>query len=243
MNGFVANIQRFCIHDGPGIRTTVFFQGCPLNCWWCHNVEFIPIDGQTTREYSVDSLLEEILKDRVFFETSEGGVTFSGGEPLTQPHFLNKVLKACRKRNIHTAIDTSGYAQRNIMLEIASQANLLLFDLKLFSDKDHIKYTGVSNKIILDNLIQLDEQNYPMRIRIPLIPGISDQVENIQGIIELIQSLKNTHPVDILPYHQMAEEKYKRLEIPYKIKGARQKKHELQKVRNMFKKHNITVNI
>ncbi|MCF8388837.1 MAG: glycyl-radical enzyme activating protein, partial [Bacteroidales bacterium] len=195
------------------------------------------------REYSVDSLLEEILKDRVFFETSEGGVTFSGGEPLTQPHFLNKVLKACRKRNIHTAIDTSGYAQRNIMLEIASQANLLLFDLKLFSDKDHIKYTGVSNKIILDNLIQLDEQNYPMRIRIPLIPGISDQVENIQGIIELIQSLKNTHPVDILPYHQMAEEKYKRLEIPYKIKGARQKKHELQKVRNMFKKHNITVNI
>ena len=176
--GIIFNIQRFAIHDGPGIRTTVFFKGCPLRCWWCHNPESHKIlpekfDGCNLRrgfdqsfsmnkdeigkEISVDELMNEIVKDRVFYEESGGGVTFSGGEPLMQPEFLIESLKECKALGIHSAVDTSGYTSEGVIDRVSSYADLFLFDLKLMNDDVHEKYTGVSNQIILKNLIELDQ--------------------------------------------------------------------------------------
>jgi pyruvate formate lyase activating enzyme len=229
--GTVFNIQRFAIHDGPGIRTTVFFKGCPLRCWWCHNPEshkILPenIDGCNARrgfdqtfslgkdevgkEFSVDELRNEIIKDKIFFEESSGGVTFSGGEPLMQYKFLSKLLKECKKDGIHTAVDTSGYASIEILIDIANEGDLFLFDLKLMNDDHHQKYTGVSNQIILKNLSTLDQIGKKIIIRIPIVPGITDTNENLYAIRGFISVLNNIVEVDLLPFHRAGDGKYKK---------------------------------
>ena len=235
MNGLVANIQRFCIHDGPGIRTTVFFQGCPLSCWWCHNPECIGFDAAGAKSYSPEELMEELIKDRIFFEESGGGVTFSGGEPLAQSEFLAQLLERCRKENIHTAIDTSGYVEKKELKKFLQLADLFLYDLKLIDEELHKKYTGVGNEQILENLRFLDENNAGIEIRIPLIPNITDTRENIRDIRDFIHSLKHQHKVQLLPYHKIAEGKYERLELEYRLKGVEQREGRLEEVRNMFK--------
>ncbi len=220
MQGLISNIQRFSLHDGPGIRTTVFFQGCPLRCWWCHNPECIPIESTATGadKYSVSTLMEKIRKDRIFYEESGGGVSFSGGEPMVQALFLKHILQACKKEGIHTCIDTSGQVASCVLKEVTETADLVLFDLKLIDPQLHIKYTEVNNEKILKNLKMLDEQNINMRIRIPLIPGITDTVNNINEILSLLDGLKNNYPVDLLPYHKMASDKYERLGMENKLK-------------------------
>jgi pyruvate formate lyase activating enzyme len=227
--GIIFNIQRFAIHDGPGIRTTVFFKGCPLRCWWCHNPESHKIlpekfDGcnlrrgfdqsfsmnkdEVGKEFSVDELMAEIIKDRVFFEESSGGVTFSGGEPLMQPDFLVNLLNECNTSGIHTTIDTSGFAPSEILKETAINADLFLFDLKLMNDDLHQKYTGVSNQLILKNLIELDQLNKKIIIRIPIVPDLTDTNENLFAIRGFISYLKNVSEVNFLPYHRAGEGKY-----------------------------------
>jgi len=229
--GIIFNIQRFAIHDGPGIRTTVFFKGCPLRCWWCHNPEshkIIPekFDGcnlrrgfdqsfsmdkdEVGKEISVDELMYEIIKDRVFYEESNGGVTFSGGEPLMQPEFLSELLKACKEKGIHTSVDTSGYASTEIINKVADHADLFLYDLKLMNDEDHQKYTGVSNQIILRNLIELDRLGKKIIIRIPVVPKLTDLNENLFAIRGFISYLNNIVEVNLLPYHRAGEGKYEK---------------------------------
>ncbi len=227
--GIIFNIQRFAIHDGPGIRTTVFFKGCPLRCWWCHNPESHKIlpekfDGCNLRrgfdqsfsmdkdeigkEISVDELMNEIVKDRVFFEESAGGVTFSGGEPLMQHEFLIESLKECNALGIHSAVDTSGYTSEGVIDRVSSYADLFLFDLKLMNDDVHQKYTGVSNQIILKNLIELDQLGKKIIIRIPIVPEITDTNENLFAIRGFISYLNNVIEVNLLPYHRAGEGKY-----------------------------------
>jgi pyruvate formate lyase activating enzyme len=229
--GIIFNILRFAIHDGPGIRTTVFFKGCPLRCWWCHNPESHEIlsekiDGCNVRrgfdqsfsmdkddigkEFSVDELMNEILKDRVFYEESFGGVTFSGGEPLMQPEFLIETLKVCKSQGIHTAIDTSGFAVTDVIHNVAPSTDLFLYDLKLMNDDDHQKYTGVSNQIILRNLNELDLLGKKILIRIPIVPEITDTDENLYAIRGFISCLNNLIKVNLLPYHHAGEGKYKK---------------------------------
>ena len=138
LKGTVYNIQQFSVHDGPGIRTTVFLKGCPLTCWWCHNPEsrspeIVHANGKTIgMRYTPDELVEILIKDEVFFDQSKGGVTFSGGEPLEQPEFLFEVLKQCKANGIHTAVDTSGYAEREVFERIMPHTDLFLFDLNKF---------------------------------------------------------------------------------------------------------------
>jgi pyruvate formate lyase activating enzyme len=224
----IFDIKRFAIHDGPGIRVTVFFKGCTMACWWCHNPEGInpevedytketTLDGKVICEtvkagewIAIEDLMKEIEKERIFMDESGGGVTFSGGEPFFQPEFLLAALRECNERSIHTCVDTSGFTSEQWIRQAASLTGLFLYDLKLIDEKEHKKYTGVSNKQILRNLKILVELKRNINIRIPLIPGINDQPTQINNMIGYLIKLNGITNVDLLPYHYYARNKYKR---------------------------------
>ncbi len=223
--GIIFKIKKYALHDGPGIRTTVFFKGCPLLCRWCHNPEGLDprpqamshftssgeIHGTVGTVIGADALVREIEKDVLFYDESGGGVTFSGGEPLAQPQFLEAVLAACNHLEIHAALDTSGFAPAAVLDPILPRVQLVLFDLKIMDAKQHRRYTGVSNRIILDNLKRIADSRTPIRIRVPLIPGITDGDDNIKKILRFAGTLKTVQGVDLLPFHRIGGEKYRRL--------------------------------
>jgi len=228
--GLIFDVRRFTVHDGPGIRTTVFFKGCPLSCVWCHNPESISpqqeiimkrmmFDGRNIERretigqlYSKEELIREIIKDRIFYDESDGGVTFSGGEPLMQHVFLKEAIIGCRENGIHVALDTSGYASEKIFREIVSLTNLVLFDIKETEEARHIKATGVSRKVIMRNLEWLAETNIRTILRTPVIPGYTFDNEYIQQLKQLMASIRsdNIRQIDLLPYHATATHKYER---------------------------------
>jgi pyruvate formate lyase activating enzyme len=234
----IFDIKRFAVHDGPGVRTTVFFKGCPLKCAWCHNPESIePYQELMPRErrvgnvviadceqvgydITVDELFAEILKDRVFMEESGGGVSFSGGEPLMQPEFLHQILIRCRDAGLNTVVDTSGFAATSTFEKIAPLTNLFLYDLKLMDEKHHQRYTGVSNIIILKNLEWLLANNHQVRVRIPVIPDITATHDNLQAIANYLDGIGfSFDKVDLLPFHATAEHKYERLQLNNEFAG------------------------
>ena len=229
----IFDIKRFAIHDGPGIRTTVFFKGCRLNCRWCHNPEGISSDIEHFDEekefddvnlvkeiilgrwITLDELLVEIEKDRIFMEESGGGVTFSGGEPLMQHVALFAILKDCRVRKIHTALDTSGLVSESIFQQATELADLILYDLKSLDDEIHTKYTGMSNRKILENLEIALKGAARVVLRIPLVSGFNDTHEDQKQLIAYLEGLDNLHnlvQIDILPYHLFGMQKYKRFQ-------------------------------
>lgn len=213
MKGNIFDIKKFAIHDGPGIRTTIFLTGCPLNCWWCHNPESlrkVTSENESNKEVTVDFVMLEVEKDIIFYEESDGGVTFSGGEPLVQFEFLMELLKQSKQKNIHTCIDTSGYAPFEKFEKIINLTDIFLYDVKLIDDELHKKYTGVSNKLILDNLKNLTEVKSNVIVRIPLIPNITDTINNLEQLVEFISTLNNVKKIDLLPYNKIAEAKYSR---------------------------------
>ncbi len=239
--GIIFDIKKYSIHDGPGIRTTVFLKGCPLNCWWCHNPEsqnrkpdIVP-EGISRKKFhlkykkdkeligmemTVNEVMDEIRKDVIFYDESGGGVTFSGGEPLFQPDFLYQLLLECKREDIHTAIDTSGYASIEIMKKIFPLAGLFLFDLKLMDDKQHEKYTGVRFQPIKETLEFLSHQKTKINIRIPIIPDITDTVRNLDQMIKFIAQLNNIVKVSLLPLNHLGDKKYDDLEKQNKLKDV-----------------------
>jgi pyruvate formate lyase activating enzyme len=235
-NGLIFDIKRFAVHDGPGIRTTVFFKGCPLHCIWCHNPEGISsepqlvsrsvlLDGRSFEleekiglTFTVDQLFSEIDRDRVFYEESGGGVTFSGGEPLQQSEFLLRILKKCKENGIHTVLDTCGYSTQQEITRIIPFVDLFLYDLKLIDETQHIKYTGVSNRVILENLNILREKGKAVIIRFPVIPGLTDSPKNVEALAELLEAAGYCWKLHLLPFHSIAENKYKKLGLEYKFK-------------------------
>jgi len=258
----IFDIKRFAVHDGPGIRTTVFFKGCSLNCWWCHNPEsrsseqemidkvFIVEDSthhqvkQIGKMMDSDSLMAEITKDKIFYEESGGGVTFSGGEPLDQPLFLKEILLKCRKENIHTCLDTSGYATSEIFSLLLDLPDLFLYDLKLLNNRKHKKYTGVSNRLILNNLERLAQAGKKIVIRYPVITGINDQLETIKAVSEYLTNLNSIKEINLLPFHQIARDKYTRFKQEYKFAEVREPSPRLiSKIKKIFTDFGFTVKI
>lgn len=218
------------MHDGPGIRTTLFFKGCPLNCLWCHNPESIMpnpqpikrsrqlngqkewVDEMVGRPYSAGEVMEVIGRDLLFFEESGGGVTFSGGEPLHQPAFLLELLALCREAGIHTAMDTSGHAPGKTFKEVAANTDLLLFDIKSTDNQKHETFTGVGNKLIINNFHSLNGKGPAVIIRIPVIPGFNSTVEDMQAIIKVLKSSQaRIEAINLLPYHRLGRQKYEAL--------------------------------
>lgn len=266
MTGRIFDIKRYSIHDGPGIRTTVFLKGCPLNCLWCHNPEGIEAGPELMhwplrcsrcyaciaacprqaiakdaagavilerakcdlcgkcaeaclydamqivgRDTSVDELVGEIEKDRVFYEQSEGGATFSGGDPLAQPSFLGEALDALRSRGIRTAVDISGFAPDDVLDTVVRRTDLVLYDLKVMDEARHRDLTGVSNAPILANLKRLAANGTETWVRIPLMAGVNDDDGNINGTIAFLKSLRKIKNVGLLAYHSGGLEKARRL--------------------------------
>lgn len=163
------------------------------------------------REMSVAEVLREVLADRIFYDQSGGGVTFSGGEPLSQFPFLKCALEACREQGVHTAVDTCGHAPREQILAIAPLTDLFLYDLKLMDEARHLEQTGISNRIILENLRLLARSHKMIRIRVPIIPGVNDSEEDIAEMGRFVASLEATREIELLPYHQMGLVKSRRL--------------------------------
>jgi pyruvate formate lyase activating enzyme len=248
--GIISNIQRFCLHDGPGIRTTVFFKGCPLICSWCHNPEMISAEPELNKmesrcihcgacvevcpeksdgtcrlcgscivncptgarqligeQLTVDALLQEIIREVIIYDQSGGGVTFSGGEPLQQSEFLYEILHACRKQGLHTAVDTCGYSSFDALRKTAGYTNLFLYDLKIMDPLKHKQYTGVSNEIILANLQNLDRIHDRIWIRIPVIPGINDNLNELNTMAQFVNTLAHVEQINLLPFHRMGSHK------------------------------------
>jgi pyruvate formate lyase activating enzyme len=263
--GTIFDVVRFSTHDGPGIRTAVFFKGCPLHCWWCHNpegqfpgeqlvyreercircfscIEACPnhaikiLDGAPTllrnacnlsgqcvracqtkareiagKRIKVSEVMEEVEKDNIFYDESHGGVTFSGGEPFMQPLFLQKLLEACKEKEIGTAVETCGFVNAETLMATCQYVDLYLYDLKIIDYETHRRFTGVSNEIILKNLRQLSHSHGHVIIRFPLIPGVNDDDENVLRLGEFVSSLGSVKEIDVLPYHKLGVEKYERI--------------------------------
>jgi pyruvate formate lyase activating enzyme len=229
VTGTIFDIKKFAVHDGPGIRTTVFFKGCPLDCAWCHNPESRSsspesvvcrvagraggMDRLIGREVSVETIMEEILKDEIFYDESGGGVTFSGGEPMIQVDFLAELLSRCREHSLHTAVDTCGCAPWMSFDRIYRDVQLFLYDLKLIDDVMHRKYTGVSNSLLHDNLRRLAGVGASIIVRVPMVPGITDTWENLDAIASLVADLPAIRCIDLLPYNKLGEDKIKRYQL------------------------------
>jgi pyruvate formate lyase activating enzyme len=284
----VFNVQRFSLHDGPGIRTTVFLKGCPLSCWWCANPEslsprpelgFTPArcneckkcievcpEGAVSldrtlhidrsrcnlcgkclevcypealtifgREMEVEEVFELVKRDEVFYQSSGGGVTVSGGEPLMQPSFVFSLFKRCKEAGIDTCLDTSGYGSTEALRRILPVVDRVLFDIKHIDPAVHRKYTGKGNGLILRNARVVASSGVPMVCRIPLIPGVNDTRENIEGTINFLKELGSGIPVELLPYHRLGKPKYEALDKPYPMEGVEPPTRErVEEVKRIF---------
>lgn len=215
MYGKINSIETMGLVDGPGVRFIVFMQGCPLRCLFCHNPETWDINGKST-SYTPTELVKKILRYKPYFKNN-GGVTFSGGEPLMQKQFLLECLKLCKKENIHTCIDTAGSIPN--CDEILKYTDLVLFDIKGTNKDNYKKMTNFNIDTSLEFLKTCQKMNKKMWIRIVIVPGINDNEDYINELIKIIKPLKNIEKVELLPYHTLGVNKYKELNIKYKLEG------------------------
>lgn len=217
LKGIVFDIREFAVHDGPGIRTTVCLKGCPLRCSWCHNPEGISatpqrITGPSWRRtagqwYDSDELASLLNKQADVLRSNEGGVTFSGGEPLRQAAFVTEVIGKLDRT--HTALDTSGFGSEDSFLALASRVDLVLFDLKLMDAGEHCRYTGSDNAPILSNFQALATLSVPYVVRVPLVPGVTDTEANLAAMAKFLRNRPNLLRIELLPYNRAAGGKYR----------------------------------
>ncbi|MFW6103539.1 MAG: glycyl-radical enzyme activating protein [Bacteroidota bacterium] len=252
MQGLIFDIKHYALYDGPGIRQTIFFKGCPLSCWWCHNPEsqsgnieeYIRenrLDGlifkkkQTVGyEIGAGALIEIIEGDRIFYDESGGGVTFSGGEPLMQPEFLKEIATRCKEADVHTVLDTCGYVDQNILIQILPYIDLILFDLKIIDNELHKKYTGVSSTMILENLEFLNDIGHNLYLRFPVIPGITNTPKNLEQVKSYLSKLNKVQHIDVLPYHDISKGKYKRFNKENKMGEKKLEDGEPERIKKEF---------
>ena len=223
-SGIVFDIKEFAIHDGPGIRTTVFLKGCPMSCTWCHNPEGQSRQPQVIRspvgeriagkEYTAVALAELLNQQVDILRANEGGITFSGGEPLLQADFVSEVIDLLD--DVHILLDTSGYGQEQDFRRLVDRSDLVFFDLKLIDRIAHQHFTGCDNGLILSNLQIINEMGKPFVVRIPLVPGVTDTNQNLASIIQILHELSGLLRVDLLPYNKAAGSKYQYTVMEFK---------------------------
>ena len=219
----IFDIEKFAVHDGPGIRTVVFLKGCPLRCIWCHNPEsqsfeqerMASADGRSPpetvgRPMTVEEVMDQVRKDKAFYDNSGGGLTVSGGEPLAHFEFTRELLAAAKSEGIHTAVETSGLAPRERIEALLPLVDLWLWDVKAHPSQ-HKELIGVEVAPILDNLAFIAEHGAKIILRCPLVPGVNDSDEALQHIRRLSKNTSGVIRVDIEPYHPMGEDKNRRL--------------------------------
>lgn len=231
LKGLIFNIQKFSIHDGPGIRSTVFFAGCPLRCRWCSNPESQNRNRQAAlasgdpklagREWTIREVLDEVLKDRDFYEESGGGMTLSGGEVLQQHEFAAALLQAAHQEGLHCAAETTGFASHQIFAQFIEHIDLLLFDMKHFDREIHHEQTGVYNDQIVENMRYAVAKGVPVVARIPVIPKFNFSFDAARGMAALLREI-GVQEVHLLPFHQFGEKKYAQLGLPYEMAGVKQ---------------------
>lgn len=228
MEGYIESIETMGLVDGPGIRFVVFMQGCPLRCLYCHNPETWA--EKKKNPITPQELVDKIVRYKPYFE-EEGGVTFSGGEPLNQPEFLLECLKLCKKEGIHTCLDTSGVGKK-LVKEILDYVDLVILDIKAVEAKEYEKITSRNIETSLEFLKLCQELNKKMWLRQVIVPSLNDDEEHVLKLKEFIKPLKNIERVELLPYHLYGVEKYKKLGIPYRLDGVKpmdvDKCHKLQ---------------
>jgi pyruvate formate lyase activating enzyme len=222
--GIVFDIKEFTVHDGPGVRTTVFLKGCPLTCMWCHNPESQSIQPQIIRspsgdrlagrEYASAELAALLNQQAALLRANEGGITFSGGEPLFQAEFVAEVID--QLDDTHVLLDTCGHAPPADFLLVLARSDLVFYDLKLIDRAAHMHFTGVDNDLILDNLQLLGKSGKPFVIRVPLVPGVTDTDENLVGIAKTVEKMPGLVEVHLLPYNQAAGSKYRYAGMEFK---------------------------
>lgn len=207
----VLEVQRCSIHDGPGIRTTVFLAGCPLRCAWCHNPEAFA--GARDRLRSLDEVLAEVLADRAFYQASGGGLTVSGGEPLLQPAFVAELLRRARGHGIHTCIQTAAHVPSRVLQDLAPLVDLFQIDLKHMDPERHRAITGVDNERILANIVALRAGGAAVELRMPVVPGWNDDERNLHRVVAFLHAM-HTSALRLVPYQRAYLFKYRELGLP-----------------------------
>jgi pyruvate formate lyase activating enzyme len=286
----VTNIQGFSTEDGPGIRTTVFFKGCPLRCPWCHNPEGLlprlelifyerrcigckecvkvcqqgaPVPGgpggescercfrcveacpAAAREimgkwFTVEDLVKLSLRDRVYYETSGGGVTASGGEAMVWPEFVAEFFRRLQAEGVHTALDTSAVIGGDKLQAVLAHTDLALVDLKIMEPQRHKEVVGVELPAILDHIREIDASGRPIVIRVPIVPGFTDDAPNLEAIADFCRTLQHLEIIDLLPYHRMALAKYQQLGRPYPLAGLKPPAAgAMEEARTLFARHGL----
>jgi len=225
--GILSEIQRFSVHDGPGIRSLLFLKGCPLRCQWCCNPENINPDPETItqngvqrlvgKEITVEDIMHTVIKDMIYYRRSGGGITLSGGEALFQPDFTLAILKACKDRRIHTAIETTGCAKYDVIEKMLPYLDLVLYDIKHVVDEKHREFTGQSNRLILENAMKIGAAGADMIIRVPVVPTFNATKAEIQLIAMFAAQIPGVKQIHLLPYHRLGQGKYEGLDRGYKF--------------------------
>lgn len=223
--GRIHSLESFGTVDGPGIRFVIFMQGCPLRCQFCHNPD--TWDVNKGKEYTPDSLMEEIIKYKSYMDFSGGGVTFTGGEPLLQTDFILEVSKLCKDKGISTAIDTSGFIFNDKVKELLEYTDLVLLDIKNFDPIVYKTVTGVSLSPTLKFLDYLKEINKPTWIRYVVVPQLTDNLDSVRKLSDHLDAYPNVEKIELLAFHKMGEYKWQELGLEYKLSDTKEPSKEL----------------
>lgn len=248
VQGRIFDIQKYSIHDGPGIRTIVFLKGCALRCRWCcnpesqsFNVENMIFGGKEKvvgKDVTVGEVMAEVKKDAPYYARSGGGLTLSGGEALLQPDFAIALLRAAHDLGINTAIETTGFAEFDVIKRFLPHLDYILMDIKHINERKHKEFTGQSNKLILENARKIAESGKNLTIRVPVIPTFNNTESEIREIAEFVKTLPNVSKMHLLPYHRMGEDKYAGLNRGYMLKGKEPMSNEyMQDLLEIAKKY------
>lgn len=239
-SGYIHSYETMGATDGPGMRFVLFLTGCPLRCQYCHNPDTWHL--KNGNRVTADEVMDEIEKYADFLIGADGGVTISGGEPLVQPKFLATILRRCKQRGLHTALDTSGFLGRRLTDAMLTDTDLVLLDIKSWDPEVYKAVTGVAIEPTLEFARRLDADGTPIWIRYVLVPGLTDDAANVEGVAAFLATLTNVERVEILPFHKMGEHKWEVMNLDYRLKNTESPSKELmQRVQDQFHQRNLPV--